>query len=89
MRQKKTMMTLALLTMLQWNKKVQISIWEIDNLDHYPKFFGQTRNPIEATYADVEDYFGEDEQPELYYPEDRDSVKFDRFDKFEQNVEKF
>lgn len=75
--------------MLQWNKKVQISIWEIDNLEHYPKFCGQTRNPIEATYADVEDYFGEDEQPELYCPEDRDSVKFDRFDKFEQNVEKF
>ena len=62
---------------------------ELTNLDHYPKFEGQTRDPIEVTYSDVDDYFGEDNQPELYCPEETESVKFDRFDKFEQSIEKF
>lgn len=61
---------------------------ELTNLDHYPKFEGQTRDPIEATYSDVDDYFGENNQPELYCREETESVKFDRFDKFEQSVEK-
>ena len=53
------------------------------------KFVGQTRNPIEATYADADDYFGEVNQPELFDPENRDFAEFDKFDKFEQNIEKF
>ena len=39
------------------------------NLDNYPKFYGQTRNPIEAIYSDTEKYFGEDDQAELFAPE--------------------
>lgn len=30
------------------------------NLNDYPKFDNQTRNPIEAVYSDIESYFGED-----------------------------
>ena len=40
------------------------------NLHDYPKFDNQTRNPIEAFYSDIENYFGEDTQPELFAPED-------------------
>ena len=61
---------------------------DLTNLEHYPKFKGQTRNPLDATYSGVHNYFGEDEQPELYNPENRNFVEFDRFDKFEQNVKK-
>ena len=31
------------------------------NINDYPKFNGQTINPIEAIYSDNELYFGEDE----------------------------
>ena len=32
---------------------------DLTNLDHYPKFVGQTRDPIEATCSETEHYFGE------------------------------
>lgn len=62
---------------------------DLTNLDHYPKFVGHTRNPIETTSTDTDDYFGQDDQPELYDPENSDFAEFDRFDKFEQNIKKF
>ena len=61
---------------------------DLNNLEHYPKFQNQTRNPIEVTCADTEDYFGEDNQPELYDPEERDNVAFDFFKDFKKCVEK-
>ena len=39
------------------------------NTDDYPKFNGQVRNPLEPIFSDDESYFGEDEQPDLYAPE--------------------
>lgn len=62
---------------------------DLTNLNCYPKFKGQTRNLIDATYSDVESYFGEDEQSELYAPENRDTIEFDKFDKFEKSAENF
>ena len=44
-----------------------------NNINDYPKFHGQTRNPIEATYEDDTPFYGhEDQHPELYDPEDRE-----------------
>ena len=41
-------------------------------------------------YEDEEPHFGgEDTQPELYDPEDRNFVDFDKFDGFEKSVKKF
>ena len=31
---------------------------DLTNLDHYPKFVGQARNPIETKSTDTDDYFG-------------------------------
>ena len=61
------------------------------NLDDYPKFHGQIRNPIKAIYEDDTPFYGhEDQQPELYAPEDRESVFFfDKFEGFEKSIEKF
>ena len=59
------------------------------NIDDYPKFNGQVRNPLEAIFSDDESYFSKDEQPELYAPEKREEVTFDRFERFEKSVEKF
>ena len=61
---------------------------DLTNLNHYPKFQGQTKNPIEATYLDVESYFGEVEQPEPFAPENRDNVEFDKFEKSAENFKK-
>ena len=59
------------------------------NFNDNPKFHGQTRNPIEAIFSDTESYFGEDDQPELFTPEDREAVDFDKFKGFEKSVENF
>ena len=65
--------------------------WERDsqNLDDCPKFHDQTRNPIDAIFSDTESYFGEDNQPELFAPEERKGVEFDKFQGFEKGAENF
>ena len=61
-----------------------------DNLDDYYKFPNQTRDPGVAIYEDNEMYFGEeDKQLELYDPENRQRVEFDKFPGFEKSVKKF
>ena len=61
-----------------------------DNLNYYQKFPNQTIYPRIATYTNNELYFGEeDKQPELYGPENRDSIEFDKFSGFEKSVKKF
>ena len=61
-----------------------------NNIENYPIFHGQTRNAIEAIYEDDEPFYGhEDQQPELYAPEDRKHVSFDKFKGFEKSMEKF
>ena len=48
-----------------------------NNIENYPKFHGQTCNPIEAIYEGNEPFYGyEDQQLELYAPEDRKHVLF-------------
>ena len=59
------------------------------NLDHYPRFQGQTRDSIEVAYSDTDSYFGEDNQPEPYDPENRDFVNFDKFKDFKKSGENF
>ena len=46
----------------------------------YTRFHSQTRNPVDAVFSDTESYFGDDEQPELFAPENREHVTFDRFE---------
>ena len=58
-------------------------------LNDYPKFDNQTRNPIEAVHSDIENYFAEDAQPDLFAAEDRESVEFDKFQGFEKHAENF
>ena len=59
------------------------------NVSNYAKFHGQTRDPIEAIFLDTESYFGEDNQPELFAPKDRQGLHFDRFKGFEKSAENF
>ena len=60
------------------------------NLQNYPKFHGQTQNPIKTICEyDTPFYDLEDQQPELYAPEDRQSVSFDKFEGFEKYIKKF
>ena len=47
----------------------------------YPRFHGQTRNPV---FSDCKSYFGDNEQPELFAPENREQVTFDRFEGYQQ-----
>ena len=52
----------------------------LDNRDEYMKFSNQTKNPIEVVSKEHTDTFGDDNQPELYNPGDREQVDFDLFD---------
>ena len=58
-------------------------------LENYPRFRNQTRNPIDVINEETEDYFGNDNQPELYEPEVRDNVEFDFFNDYKKAAEKF
>ena len=61
-----------------------------ENIDQYNKFSNQTRSPKDAVYEDDGMFFGtEDTQPELFAPEDRERVEFDKFEGFEKSVKKF
>ena len=62
----------------------------LNNQDQYYNFPNQTQNVRDAIAEDCEMHFGEgkDSQPELYTPEDRDSVEFD-FSGFEKSIKKF
>ena len=63
---------------------------DLDNITHFNKILNQTRDPMVSLYEDDEMFFGtEDTQPELYDPEDRESVKFNKFEGFEKYVQKF
>ena len=52
----------------------------LDNTDEYMKLSNQTKNPIEVVSKEHTDNFGDDNQPELYDPEDREQVDFALFD---------
>lgn len=59
------------------------------DINDYPKFVGQVRNSIEAINSANEIYFSEDKQPELFAPENRDNVTFDRFQGFGKSDKTF
>ena len=63
-----------------------------ENIDHYDTdtFTNKTRDPRLAVYEDNEMFFGtEDTQPELFIPENREDVEFEKSDSFEKSVKKF
>lgn len=61
---------------------------ESQKVEDYPKYEGQVRDPIEAIYSDDELYYGEDNQLDLYCPEEREYIQFDKFEGFEKKRQK-
>ena len=57
-----------------------------ENIEHYNKFPNQSRDPWVAVYEDEEMFFGTEDIPELYTPENRKSIEFDKFQGFEKSV---
>ena len=53
----------------------------VDN-NEWVKFSNQTRNPDEVVDESEDEYYGEDDMPELYDPENRKDVEFDSFDNY-------
>ena len=55
------------------------------------KYYDQDcRDPRFAVYEDDDMFFGTvDAQPELYAPENRERVEFDKFEGFEKSVKKY
>ena len=50
-----------------------------DNREEYPWFTNQTKNPVEVVKEPEVEYFGEDDLPELFDPENWEEVNFDAF----------
>ena len=61
----------------------------VNNLENYFLFSGQTKNPVELTTRENIDQFGDDNQPELFDPEDREKVEFDEFENHKSERSKF
>ena len=53
---------------------------DINNREHYPRFINQTHNPVEVVNETKEEFYGEDDMPEMYAPENKEDVDFDLFD---------
>ena len=63
---------------------------DLNNVKDNPTFHGQIHDSIEAIQEENIPFYGhKDQQPELYAPEDREHVSFDKFEGFEKSVEKF
>ena len=65
------------------NKETYMSLEK--NMENYSQFFGQTKNSIELISKKNIDLFGDDDQPELFDPEDRENVEFDNYKTKAQN----
>ena len=61
----------------------------VNNLENYFHFSGQTKNPIELTTRENIDQFGDDNQPKLFDPEDREKVEFDEFENYKTKAQNF
>ena len=53
----------------------------VDNNERV-KFSNQTRNPDEVVNESEDKYYGEDDMPELYDPENRKDIEFNLFDNY-------
>ena len=53
---------------------------DFNNREHYPRFINQTRDPVEVVNEPAEEFYGEDDMPEMYDPEKREDIDFDLFD---------
>ena len=53
---------------------------DLDNREHYPRFINQTRNPVEVVSKPAEEFYGEDNMPDMYDLEKRKDIDFDLFD---------
>lgn len=62
---------------------------DLNNWEHYLHFRNQTRNLVEVMQEHTEDYFGTDDLPELYEPQERECVEFDSFENNRQKAKKF
>ena len=73
------------------NNDTDLSIYrQVDNEEEHFKFPNQTKNPITTLNKEREQFFGKNEnQPELFEPENTERVGFDLFDGDENTSEIF
>ena len=62
---------------------------DLDNSENYLRFPNQTRNPIEVVNEPEEEYYEEDNMPEIFDPENREEVSFDLFANDKDKASKF
>ena len=65
------------------------SFYRVVNNSKRVRFSNQTRNPEEVVDESEDEYYGEDDMPELYDPEKREDVEFDLFNKHFDNSQIF
>ena len=42
---------------------------DLNNREHYPRFINQTRDPVEVVNEPAEEFYGEEDMPDMYDPE--------------------
>ena len=72
------------------DKEEDISFYRsFENWEEYPRFRNQTNDPVKAAKEPEAEYFGEDNMPELFDPEEREDVTFDSFESDSDKATKF
>ena len=60
----------------------------VDNNERV-RFSNQTRNPDKVVNESEDEYYGEDDMPELFDPENREDIEFDSFDNYSDKSQIF
>ena len=53
---------------------------DINIREHYPRFINQTRDPVEVVNEPEEEFYGEDDMPEMYDLKKREDIDFHLLD---------
>ena len=61
----------------QWQKTMKVSIDVLKNREEFYQFKNQIKNPVEKHWKSALEFYGDDDLPEMFSPEDREHVEFD------------
>ena len=60
-----------------------------DNSEEFSRFKNQIKNPVQASHRSEDNFFGVDDLPELFDPEQRKDVNFHTFEIGKERAENF
>ena len=60
-----------------------------ENRERFNSFQNQFKNPVDESIRSEENYYGDDDQPEMFSPEDCEQIEFHSFKDYKQKTDDF